>query len=690
MRITPIYHGSILPHAVTFTENIAGRGITDYLMKMVTERNGREINRDLIRIFKEKYGFVSPDFSQETQQGQDELFKYRLPDGNILTLGQTELYECTEIMFDPSLIGLSGINLAESVYSAIMKCDMHHIRRDLAAGLVLSGGSSKFPGFAGKLHDELKNRLFQSSLQAKKIVNSEREYLPWCGDALLANLSIFHSEICVTKQEYNESGPAIIHGRKEFPGSLKYPPPEPAIDNFPQEESKPNLPFSSDPSSVPNASDQGSPEKNSESNDRVIDGNEAQKEKEQQLDSESRKARVDVRSGWGAKGEHDELDYIVRSIRMRLEDYLGPVFRTSRRLKEAFTSRDGNNRIDRREFKDAMVALKVDLKSREIDLIFEKLARDTIDYREFMDLIEAENEGRKKKKQQQSDDKYLKEALAQGKKEWRRSKIMIVGEGRAGKTALANSILGRVYENLDSTIGINEFTCSIGYANVGHEKNDKAWQEVKDQKQSKELELALASMMFDTKTGKANKGGGKKGSVDVDEMAKKVKGGYEEGGSTINGTVMNSEQSHTQERTAENVSVPRGKGLNAARNLSQEEDSQLSSSTKALKTEVMNEKKDKSGSVDNPAAQGSEDIDTSLVMKYLGEQSRLDSKFIISVFDFGGQSVFNVIHPFFLTRIGVYVIVFNMEWLSGYCIDEGELYSVHVILVEFGDHPYSE
>ncbi len=36
---------------------------------------------------------------------------------------------------------------------------------------------------------------------------------------------------------------------------------------------------------------------------------------------------------------------------------------------------------------------------------------------------------------------YMKEALSQGKKEWGRSKIMIVGEGRAGKTALSNSIL---------------------------------------------------------------------------------------------------------------------------------------------------------------------------------------------------------------------------------------------------------
>jgi hypothetical protein len=58
------------------------------------------------------------------------------------------------------------------------------------------------------------------------------------------------------------------------------------------------------------------------------------------------------------------------------------------------------------------------------------------------------------------------------------------------------------------------------------------------------------------------------------------------------------------------------------------------------------------------------EMDTSVVMKYLGERAKMDSKFIISVFDFGGQSVFNVIHPFFLTRCGVYVINFNMDWLA--------------------------
>ena len=57
--------------------------------------------------------------------------------------------------------------------------------------------------------------------------------------------------------------------------------------------------------------------------------------------------------------------------------------------------------------------------------------------------------------------------IIQGFKKWERSKIMVVGEGRAGKTALTNSIIGRPFVETSSTIGINELTCDIKYASAG-------------------------------------------------------------------------------------------------------------------------------------------------------------------------------------------------------------------------------
>ena len=57
--------------------------------------------------------------------------------------------------------------------------------------------------------------------------------------------------------------------------------------------------------------------------------------------------------------------------------------------------------------------------------------------------------------------------MIQGFKKWERSKIMVVGEERAGKTALTNSIIGKPFVETLSTIGINELTCDIKYAIAG-------------------------------------------------------------------------------------------------------------------------------------------------------------------------------------------------------------------------------
>jgi hypothetical protein len=47
----------------------------------------------------------------------------------------------------------------------------------------------------------------------------------------------------------------------------------------------------------------------------------------------------------------------------------------------------------------------------------------------------------------------------------------------------------------------------------------------------------------------------------------------------------------------------------------------------------------------------------------------------VSVYDFGGQNVFNCLHPFFLTRFGVCIVVFDMTWL----IDEESTRAVEAL-----------
>jgi septin family protein len=79
--------------------------------------------------------------------------------------------------------------------------------------------------------------------------------------------------------------------------------------------------------------------------------------------------------------------------------------------------------------------------------------------------------------------------LQQESRSWDRSKIMIVGEGRAGKTALANNIIGKPFQETVSTIGINQFTCDVKFARTG----DGAWSE--HTTPDKNYEAAIAALM---------------------------------------------------------------------------------------------------------------------------------------------------------------------------------------------------
>ena len=58
---------------------------------------------------------------------------------------------------------------------------------------------------------------------------------------------------------------------------------------------------------------------------------------------------------------------------------------------------------------------------------------------------------------------HLHQALQQGTRAWNRSKIMIVGDGRAGKTALANSIMDEEFAHTESTIGTVSLRCNKMY-----------------------------------------------------------------------------------------------------------------------------------------------------------------------------------------------------------------------------------
>ena len=130
-----------------------------------------------------------------------------------------ERFEAPESLFQPHLINVEGMGLSELVFNTVQQADID-IRSELYKHIVLSGGSTMYPGLPSRLEREIKQLYLERVLRgnveklSKFKIRIEdpprRKNMVFLGGAVLAEVMKDKDQFWMSRDEYLEKGFKVI------------------------------------------------------------------------------------------------------------------------------------------------------------------------------------------------------------------------------------------------------------------------------------------------------------------------------------------------------------------------------------------------------------------------------------------------------------------------------------------------
>jgi GTPase SAR1 family protein len=215
------------------------------------------------------------------------------------------------------------------------------------------------------------------------------------------------------------------------------------------------------------------------------------------------------------------------------------------------------------------------------------------------------------------------------------SKISVIGQGRAGKSTLINSILGHEFKELNSTVGVNANMYEVNQRYIqGGQSSGSEWKEYNPQDMGV-LDEARAVMIAKVmKHGALDK---KDVSSILDsEHVLAIDSGEVDGSRNISGASV--------------TAFP-----DLSHGLTSEQSALKDTSCKIIETQSLIPVT----ASDRPT----KEVDAALVQRFLDTGLDHSESLRLLLEDFGGQDNFYELYSILFSEFAMYIIVFNMEWL---------------------------
>ena len=254
-----------------------------------------------------------------------------------------------------------------------------------------------------------------------------------------------------------------------------------------------------------------------------------------------------------------------------------------------------------------------------------------------------------------------KEALKSSGRPFPFTQLCLVGEGRAGKTALANSLCGRSFVQTASTIGVGLERMQVSHVDL--QVSAAGCWDVLPQSAAltqKFSENQLAWAMSEQLQGKQRSSSGTITDIIRVSEPNTIFG---HGNTPLVPSLHSGHPVSASIASAPAVTASASTSLVPPLLSALPQPNASSAMTGAAVSPLARARSSASlGSRPSPAVR----MDKQMVLGCLDEEEPLR----INLMDLGGQKAFYSLHSLYLTRYSVYIVVFNMQWLIGQTADE--------------------